>query len=509
MRTTAPRLLRRAVAFTCAALAGVAHVTGCTADGARPPSLSADEVTAVRRTSVREQTIENCWIYATASWVESMRQRFAADDTPVNLSESYLTYWDWYLKLTREVLEAGPQLSARGGGWGTAANLLLTRGLALEPDFIREEATTEMSARQHRALAAINASLREGLLRTPEARRDGRLVRDELDRAFELEPRVVADLDRLFGEDGARTLDAVDPGAASWVVHPSRYLVDRGHAPDGTAHDVTLTEALGQPGATIDPDDRQGVFAWRGAASSSFADARHALVRRVLRAINDDYPVVVTWLVDTAALTDFGDFWADHRAPGANVVLGTHLTIAVDYVVDDVPGLGTLGEGTVAPDLRARALDGRLRYLVIQNSWGSMLAASHAGYHHLYWDYLETEVPWQPGAPTGSRSTCRRYSTSCSRPGTERRTRRGRYGVRRRRNSIARDPPSPSGPSTRAVSASPSRRYAMRVGKSCAGFSNTASRSLHRVSVNSAVACPLGDATYTTPPARCSSGSVC
>ena len=55
-------------------------------------------VSALAGAPVKEQTIGNCWLYASVAWAESLHQ-IATDETR-DLSESYLTYWHWYEQIS-------------------------------------------------------------------------------------------------------------------------------------------------------------------------------------------------------------------------------------------------------------------------------------------------------------------------------------------------------------------------------------------------------------------------
>src|SRR4051812_13145998 len=52
---------------------------------------STDPIVDIDSSHVKRQSIGNCWIYATASWAESLVKQ--AEGTEPNMSESYWTYW--------------------------------------------------------------------------------------------------------------------------------------------------------------------------------------------------------------------------------------------------------------------------------------------------------------------------------------------------------------------------------------------------------------------------------
>ena len=57
------------------ALALASAASACTAEPASHESTGTDDVTSIQRTSAKQQSIANCWLYATASWTESLHLR--------------------------------------------------------------------------------------------------------------------------------------------------------------------------------------------------------------------------------------------------------------------------------------------------------------------------------------------------------------------------------------------------------------------------------------------------
>src|SRR5690606_34975205 len=156
----------------------------------------ADEVTSVPHSSVKDQSSNNCWVYATVGWIESLH--LAAGGTELNLSESYLTYWHWFEQIVAGEVTKG--VVEEGGSWGTAAELILEYGLMAEKDFIAVEADEIFSKRQAEAVKAINLELKSGRLRFGAQRRNRELVRKVLDDAWNLTSKTIAILNRTFGK---------------------------------------------------------------------------------------------------------------------------------------------------------------------------------------------------------------------------------------------------------------------------------------------------------------------
>src|SRR5688572_14957685 len=80
----------------CAALVGCGEQGE--AEAAESLGFSDDPIVDVGQTAVERQSIGNCWIYAHASWIESMHQ--TASGAAVDLSQSYWTYWHWFDQIT-------------------------------------------------------------------------------------------------------------------------------------------------------------------------------------------------------------------------------------------------------------------------------------------------------------------------------------------------------------------------------------------------------------------------
>jgi hypothetical protein len=371
-------LLRRSWLVGALALGMAGCVGGPEEDGA--VDSASDDVTDISQTAIRRQSIGNCWIYATVGWAEALHKRQTGMDT--NLSESYLTWWHWYDQITNG--EATDHVET-GGHWGVAGDIITRHGLVMEGDFIPSEANSELSEAQRRALTAVDEALRTGELRERTARTPA---------------RVRALLDRAFGTDMA--------AAERRAVRANAYAAGR----SGT-RTLYLSDMLGTARSTWNPDQRSGTYAWRGVAYPYRASDRTTFLRRVLRAMNDGHPVIISWLVDFNALDNEGDFELQQlQSAGMVGRQGGHLSVLHDYVVDNVPGVpgGTLGLGVLSPAQRTQALQGTLRFFRIKNSWGARRPdrSSHDGYYDLYMTYLNGPIAWKlsedANAPTTPRT---------------------------------------------------------------------------------------------------------
>jgi hypothetical protein len=340
---------------------------GCAApedDGAG----SASAVTAVPSTPVKEQYIPNCWLYASVAWAEGMHLR--ATGNTVNLSESYLAYWDFFAKITDPSLADGTEIKT-SGNWGDAAELMRRYGLVLEKDFIAAEADEIGSQIQYEAIFNANLALTEGPLKTRAARRDKALVRRTLNQAFSLSAETSQMLDAAFGPDGAKDLTRGATLPASGLIRrpaefPIAYTVGR----DSSLKRAPLADVLGMDLPTTDADVRGGIEVFKKATLPKDPASQRSTLLRVQRALNDGNPVLVYWLVDYAGIDTQGRI----QKPSAPGKQEFHLSVLTDYEITSVPGFGTLPVGV--KETRAQALQAsldpaaKITLFRLKNSWG-------------------------------------------------------------------------------------------------------------------------------------------
>jgi len=387
-------------------------------DGGQP-TASVEPIVEMSQTWVRRQTIGNCWLYAAASWAESLNKGLLPPDEPMpegavtsvilppdagdagytgpdpwrpsglNLSESYWTYWHWFDQLANGANR--DDAIETGGFYSTAAEIINRYGVMNEVDFIPSEKWFESSPTQKRALATINESMKTGALKDLAARRDRALVRSELDRAFGLSEGVVAGMDRVFGREVTRTLDRSPITTKGTGILRAREIPVLLRDPQTKRVATrTLQDAVGSRSPS---GARQGAFAWNVARYPFDAASRRQTLIRVQRAMHDRQPVIVTWRVDFNAQDPQGRFLAPPAEPGSQ---GGHMVVADDYQITDVPGFGTLLAGTeeTRPQALAAALSpaAKIEFIRVKNSWGSGRADQSfvpGGYHDLYMKYLD------------------------------------------------------------------------------------------------------------------------
>lgn len=388
-------------------LATVASLAGCD-----PSASSVDEkvssksqaITDVAHTAVERQSIGNCWLYAQASWVESMA--LAANPAEeLDVSQSYWTYWHWFDQVTGFF----PPEEIQTGGFQFTANAIVNdRGLMREGTFVPDDTLAEMSDRQAAALETINAALSRGDL----SGATGKEVRAVFDEAWGLSPEVRAQLDQVFGEDGEQTLRQGASATGTEVIDPTTVTVQY------------TDRSFGQAQTTETSLD-VAILDWSETGYPFDAGRRREFLQRVQLALHDRQPVVITWDVDFNALETEdperqGSFnlqtLSDAGAPGRQ---GGHMTVLEDYQAETVE-FGLLEAGvTLDPNapadarkLEAALLDStEIKFFRTKNSWGTQktennYAKGFPGYYDLWMDYLNGPIPFCPDAEDPTNETC-------------------------------------------------------------------------------------------------------
>lgn len=360
----------------------LASLHGC---GQNPRELSRErgskselDVTFVDHSSVKRQSIGNCWLYAHATWLESM---FKSMGREVNVSESYWTYWDFYEKLSRheEIADTESELNT-SGSWWLASFLSNKYGWVEEKDFIGPEADFPMSDAQLCAQSYINGAIKEGGALAPGIERTPELLKVELNKAFSCNGRLTVDMDATF---------------AKRHLAEETLLKNKKTAQERTlAQWLSVWTEVGHPSFTI-WDQYEG----KKLPSPSTLARLDQLGLRIRRALNDHQPVVLTFFVSFNAPNAKGLFNLKTLSElGDYGTTGGHIVVLHDYTVKNVPGVGSIGEGDLDEPTKALALQGELDYLIAKNSWGSHRPDRPwigNGYSRFSWDYL-TKTYYDP-----------------------------------------------------------------------------------------------------------------
>ncbi len=358
---------------------------------------STDAITNVNHTKVKRQSIGNCWLYAAVSWVEALNKMATGEEK--NVSESYLTFFHWFDQIANGATST--EIST-GGSYGVAAELIARYGIMMEGDFIPGEINAEMSNRQSTALAAINTSLKTGLLSKPENRRNRAVVLAELEKAWGLDANVTTMMHRTFGTAVSRTLDVSyaykRTPTVGKILRAKDFQAKIKDAKTGEWKTGTLADAIGTK-AQYSWGRRDGANAWNDVDFPTTATARRDFFKRVQRALHDGQPVIISWFVDFNALSSTASFSLEELARRGVGRQGGHMTVLHDYQAE-VPGFGTLkaGEPATADALTAAlSSDTKITFLRIKNSWGAYRPdrwndAVLPGYHDLTMGYLTGPV---------------------------------------------------------------------------------------------------------------------
>lgn len=360
---------------------GLATLVSLTASCHSPERNSQSDlkVTSVVHTPVKRQSIGNCWLYAQATWLESMLKATTGDDT--NVSETYWTYWDMYEKLMRNEPIPTDELNT-GGSWKGSKNLILKYGWVKEEDFIPEEKDKTMSEAQS---CAEDYILKQGRDGGPlfEQDRTEEVVRAELDKAFSCKGKYKIDMDatraKSVGATETRLVDIMNGNEKSlkdWLSDWQEPSVYAGNAYGAYEGKKLPTE-------------------------SEFANYKK-IEQRIKKALNDHQPVVLSWYVSFNAANKDGLFnistLADKGEMGSS---GGHMVVLYDYTVRNVPGVGAIGEGDLSEEEKNLALTGDLDYVVVKNSWGADRPDRpwlQNGYSRLSWDYLTSRYENESGS---------------------------------------------------------------------------------------------------------------
>jgi len=327
------------------------------------------KVTSVQHTPVKQQSIGNCWLYAHATWMESKLKHTTGD--VYDVSETYWTYWDFYHKLLNNENEID-ELST-GGTWRLSTAIIKKYGWVEEHEFIGEEKGEAFSKSQLCAEQYINKALAEGGSLHEPANRTADLLRAELDQAFSCDGKYQFDMNaayenRRLAEDTA-LLDVktnVEKSLTEWL-NDWIYVGNQAH------RDWSYYEGKKLPDLAA-------------------MDYYRQLEQRIKLALNDRQPVVLTFYVTFNAPDKEGLFNLNTLANKGDLGTGGgHMVVFHDYTVENVPGMGRLGEGDMSDELKALALEGELDYLVAKNSWGANRQDRpwlRDGYSRFSWDYL-------------------------------------------------------------------------------------------------------------------------
>ncbi|WP_394840840.1 hypothetical protein LZC95_27665 [Pendulispora brunnea] len=373
-----------------------ALLCGCASSHDSSGGARSDGIVDVPQTPVERQSIGNCWLYAEASWIESMH--LSATGEVFDISQSYWTYWHWFDQIAAQ----GANTIETGGNNEIGNRIVALRGLVRGADFVATDPNGEMSERQKSALEAIQRELASGRLSAFSGRGNGALIRQVLDDAWDLPRETRAWLDRAFGADASRALTPQDTPIVSPGAFQVRYADRSTDSEKAAFKTASLSHALAD---------------WHSVPYPADERPRRDFLVRVQKALHDRQPVLLSWDVDFNALESGnnerrGSFnMTTLRAAGGPGTQGGHMVVLEDYQAT-TESFGLLRAGTTLdPNQPAdkSKLDAALlpstqiQFLRVKNSWGTFredrgTVPGFPGYHDLYMDYLNGPIAWCPGS---------------------------------------------------------------------------------------------------------------
>ena len=331
----------------------------------------------IDNSQIKWQSVDNCWVYATVGWIESLVLRSSGELR--NYSESYLMY----RYFQDQLLFTEPSRIETAGLWVRGQHIVKKYGLMLEGDFVPEEAQEIKSLRQKSALAAINNQLQDSQFRADLGALEGHarldFVLDFLNQAFEIASSpdenliIAAQAIQIERPDGARV--SLSEELARWQL---RY------------HNQSLF-AWDDAGLTVDQLPALPV--------NGLDQGQLSLERQVIVALNRGEPVILEWFIDFNAKDQSGVFTQANLAQKGSGRQGYHQTVIEDYgaTVYNAAGQVTdrIGAGVTDPArLEQAEKTGRLDFLIVKNSWGpsadSYSVDGVKGFHKLEMSYLHS-----------------------------------------------------------------------------------------------------------------------
>ncbi|HET9241403.1 MAG TPA: hypothetical protein VFO10_29320 [Oligoflexus sp.] len=346
-------------------------------------STSSPSVTEVGGTRSKRQSIGNCWLYSQASWLESLY--FSNHNAHVDVSESYWTYWDWYTRLTQDSYEELGTAKDEGGiksfefntggSWNRAVYLMSNYGFLSEAQFGVDDYKTEKSALQAAALVEVQKALLEGGELFKAEDRTKEKVTAFLNKVFkvnmdDLLPQAVKNLQNVEIANGpVKKVLVEDPANSGESASQEYKFVPKSK--------VKVAQAIQTEWRTVGFPSAEGVTTAEGLTPETIA-ARRAIFKRVMRALNDRQPVLMSVHVffnglraDPATRRGIFDYnTLSQNLPSLPADQGGHMVLLTDYTVKNAPGVGNLGRGDKSEEEKLAALEGELATFVSKNSWG-------------------------------------------------------------------------------------------------------------------------------------------
>ncbi len=382
------------------ASASLISLTLFSACGINEPS-SDTKVTKVNAYRTERQTIGNCWIYAQASWLESIIER---EEERVNISESYWTYMDWsdtlYNARTVDDVATFEEVDGKktasfgtGGRFETSRSIIQRYGYLEEVEFNPSEQNLDHSPLQKRAVDKIQADLLDpnsevakliALPRTTATKAEKtEKIRQYLDKIFEIQPA----LDQEQALLPEKVQEAVEVGKSKRTALIDKAIKKMRATEVYIDKDRSKTQSVSSYLNEWVLYGFDGPSTLNGVYTEAMKAEQKAVFKNVMLALNDHVPVLMAFQVHFNALEkNFeegrGGFTFEEltRNPSDDPHdIGGHMIMLSDYSssvqsegADGEPaGVKTFGYGNLKdPEEKAKAANGDVISFVAKNSWG-------------------------------------------------------------------------------------------------------------------------------------------
>ncbi|RZA27448.1 MAG: hypothetical protein EOP10_00055 [Proteobacteria bacterium] len=362
-------------------------------EGKISEAVSETHITNVAHTSSKRQSIGNCWLYAQATWLESLI--LSSDNTKVNVSETYWTYWFFFEMLQKKPTLGEDEELATGGSWPVSSRIIQKYGWVEEKDFLPNSEASDMSIAQMCAEDYLTKALRNPnhILRNPNL--TDNQIKDELHKAFSCDgaSQDVRDHAYLVGMPWVSHFELPNMDELKTQAKAAKETRIKDAKTGETSNLAELLydwQSLGMP--------RVSQFEGKKLPSTTSMVEYRKIEQKIKRALNDNVPVVLAFFVSFEAPDKDGIFNLNTLAKAGHLgSTGGHMVIGKDYTAMNVPDVdfNRLGESNNGVDfsaeLKEKAYQADTDYIVIKNSWGTNRSDRPwitDGTSRLSWDYL-------------------------------------------------------------------------------------------------------------------------
>ena len=384
---------------------GLALLTTAACSRAGGSDTASSDITSVTPPAPLQESIGNCWVFATNAWIETLSGR-TTGSTPVDLSEAYVSYLWWFEQIVAPPGANAPELFQLQvlGSWGDAADILLHYGWLPEATFLSEPAVSTFADRHAAAYAAMQNAIAHGALQTKAERANRKLVAQTLGKAWGLKPDVIAALTTAFGDDFGRDLVKGNATLTGTPLHN----VDEITVGYQGAKPVTVADLFGTqaPDSQIAEGLRTGPFAYSDVTPPGSDDKTHAFLQRAQKVLLQDMPFVMSFTADDDDIDASGTY----QKPADNTLHDGwygHAVMVFDLAVQTTQfGLLPAGKVETRPAALAATLadDSNVVSFRARNSyWGTYApgtAISFAGGVAVN-DYATDYLLWRPNFAGG------------------------------------------------------------------------------------------------------------